>query len=69
MEIPWTLRGGLGLQLVRMTFSSLVRGTIIVAYADFPLDTRGAGTRYFVVKSFNHDNVKMAQKDVRDLDT
>ncbi|CAZ81528.1 unnamed protein product [Tuber melanosporum] len=27
------------------------------------IDTRGAGTRYFVVKSFNHDNVKMAQKD------
>lgn len=29
------------------------------------LDTRGNDTRYFVVKSFNHDNVTMAQKDVR----
>ncbi|KAL7275998.1 hypothetical protein RUND412_001029 [Rhizina undulata] len=27
------------------------------------LDTRNADTRYFVVKSFNHDNVKMAQQD------
>lgn len=54
---------------MRMTFDSLVCGAIIIAYADLPLDTRGAGTRYFVVKSFNHDNVKMAQKDVRHLDT
>lgn len=27
------------------------------------IDTRGNDTRYFVVKSFNHDNVTMAQKD------
>lgn len=37
----------------------------MIAYAIHILDTRNADTRYFVVKSFNHDNVKMAQKDVR----
>lgn len=54
---------------MRIAFDYLVRGAVIITYADLPLDTRGAGTRYFVVKSFNHDNVKMAQKDVRHLNT
>jgi hypothetical protein len=40
---------------------------ILDAYTDGYPDTRNADTRYFVVKSFNHDNVKMAQKDVRSL--
>jgi hypothetical protein len=44
---------------------SIKRYVMAITYADSLLDTRNADTRYFVVKSFNHDNVKMAQKDVR----